>query len=130
VNVELKIPDLVLRAVGWIADKIDKTIGQVVLKNTATNTGTRSAATNTGDQSAATNTGDQSAASVEGNDSVAIASGYQSKAKASEGSAIVLCYHDDNYKLIHIRAGIAGKDVKADTFYSLDAQGEFVEVAA
>ena len=120
-NVELKIPDLVLRAVGWIADKIDKTIGQVVLKNTATNTGTRSAATNTGDQSAA---------SVEGNDSVAIASGYQSKAKASEGSAIVLCYHDDNYKLIHIRAGIAGKDVKADTFYSLDAQGEFVEVAA
>jgi hypothetical protein len=99
-------------------------------RSAATNTGYRSAATNTGGQSAATNTGDWSAASVEGKDSVAIATGYQSKAMACKGSAIVLCYRDENYKLVHIRAGIAGKDVKADTWYSLDAAGEFVEVQA
>jgi hypothetical protein len=46
---------------------------------------------------------------------------------ACKGSAIVLCYRDEDYRLIHIRAGIAGKDVKADTWYSLDADGEFVE---
>jgi len=60
---------------------------------------------------------------------VAIATGYQSKAKASAGSAIVLVYRDEDMKLVHIRAGIAGKDIKADTFYTLDAHGEFQEAA-
>jgi hypothetical protein len=95
----------------------------------ATNTGDRSAATNTGNWSAATNTGNRSAATVEGKDSVAIATGYQSKAKASEGSAIVLVYRDQDMRLIHIRAGIAGRDVKPDVFYTLDANGEFKEAA-
>jgi hypothetical protein len=99
-------------------------------QSAATNTGNQSAATNTGDWSAATNTGNQSAASVEGKDSVAITTGYQSKAMACEGSAIVLCYRDEDYRLIHIRAGIAGKDVKENTWYSLDAAGEFVELKA
>jgi hypothetical protein len=184
INAEIKIPEMVKRAVDWVMAKVDRKIEQVVTGNSATNTGYQSAATNTGDrsaatntgdqsaatntgyrsaatntgdrsaatntgdqsaatntgdqsaatntgyQSAATNTGDQSAASVEGKDSVAIATGYQSKAMACEGSAIVLCYRDENYKLVHIRAGIAGKDVKADTWYSLDAAGEFVEVQA
>ena len=129
VNLELKIPDLVKRAVDWVMARIDTKIEQVVTNNAATNTGYQSAATNTGDRSAATNTGDQSAATVEGNDSVAIAAGYQSKAKACVGSAIVLVYRDDNMRLVHIRAGIAGKDVKADVFYVLDANGEFQEAA-
>jgi len=93
----------------------------------ASNTGYRSAASNTGYYSAASNTGDRSAASVEGKHSVAMASGYKSRAKACEGSAIVLCYRDDDFNLVHIRAGIAGKDVQANTWYRLNEQGEFVE---
>ena len=93
----------------------------------ASNTGDRSAASNTGDRSAASNTGYQSAASVTGKNSVAIASGYKSKALASEGSAIVICYRDDYFNLIHIKSGIAGKDIKADTWYMLNKDGEFEE---
>ncbi|MFA0812437.1 hypothetical protein, partial [Microbulbifer epialgicus] len=86
-----------------------------------------SAATNTGNWSAATNTGDQSAAEVEGQHSVAIAVGAESKARASEGSAIVLCYRDDEGELIHIRAAIAGHgEIEPNKWYSLNESGEFV----
>ncbi len=95
----------------------------------ASNTGSRSAASNTGSRSAASNTGSRSAASVSGKDSVAVASGYQGKARACAGSAIVLCYRDDDFKLVHIRAAIAGQDgVKPDTWYRLAADGTFTEV--
>jgi hypothetical protein len=99
-------------------------------RSAATNTGYRSAATNTGDQSAAANTGYQSAASVEGKHSVAISTGYEGRAKASETGAICLVYRDENYNLIHIRAARVGQDgIKADTWYSLNANGDFVEVS-
>ncbi|CAB3624504.1 DUF7666 domain-containing protein [Achromobacter pestifer] len=100
-------------------------------RSAASNTGDYSAASNTGDYSAASNTGARSAASVEGKDSVAMASGYQGKARACAGSAIVLCYRDNNFKLVHIRSAIAGRDgVKPDTWYRLAADGAFVEVPA
>jgi hypothetical protein len=60
--------------------------------------------------------------------------GIQGKAMASAGSAIVLCYRDteegDNYgRILHIRSAIAGRDgIDADTWYQLDAIGEFVRV--
>ena len=58
-----------------------------------------------------------------------MASGYQGKARACAGSAIVLCYRDDDFKLVHIRAAIAGQDgVKPDTWYRLGADGAFIEV--
>ncbi|OAE72578.1 hypothetical protein A7J71_11200 [Achromobacter insolitus] len=95
----------------------------------ASNTGDYSAASNTGYGSAASNTGDYSAASVEGAGSVAMASGYQGKAKACAGSAIVLCYRDNDFKLVRIRSAIAGQDgVKPDTWYRLAADGTFIEV--
>ena len=95
----------------------------------ATNTGNRSAATNTGNQSAATNTGNQSAAEVKGSESVAASLGIQGRARAAAGGAIVLCYRDENDgRLVHIRASKVGENgVKPDTWYALDAEGEFVE---
>jgi len=101
-------------------------------RSAASNTGYRSAASNTGDYSAASNTGDQSAASVAGSASVAMASGYQGRAKAVEGSAIVLVNRDpDTFAIRHIRAAMVGSDgVKPDTWYSLNDEGEFFEVAA
>ena len=51
------------------------------------------------------------------------------KAKAGEGGAIVLCEHDDDGNLIHIRASKVGQHgILPDTFYTLSG-GEFVEAA-
>jgi hypothetical protein len=104
-------------------------------------TGDQSASSATGDQSASSATGDQSASLTLGNysksevpkpdsHSVAIGIGYQNKAKAAEGCALVLCYRDENYRIVHIRASKVGENgIKADTWYALDASGEFVEAA-
>ena len=98
-------------------------------RSAATNTGYRSVATNTGYRSAATNTGDQSAAEVSGKQSIAVALGWQSKAKASINGAIVCVYRNHDGELIHIKASKVGENnIKADTWYTLDEFGEFVEV--
>ncbi|HCE7114493.1 TPA: hypothetical protein ACKSGS_002499 [Pseudomonas aeruginosa] len=94
----------------------------------ASNTGDYSAASNTGDCSAASNTGYRSAAEVSGKESVAASLGIEGRARASAGSAIVLCHRDDEGRLIHIRASKVGENgVKPDTWYQLSAEGEFVE---
>ncbi|UTJ53329.1 hypothetical protein NLZ12_06300 [Klebsiella pneumoniae] len=97
-------------------------------QSAASNTGDCSAASNTGYQSAASNTGNRSAAEVSGSHSVAAAFGIESKARASVNSAIVLCYRNDEGELIHIRASKVGDNgVKPDTWYTLNADGQFVE---
>jgi hypothetical protein len=134
VKAEVGIMELVKAAVEYIISRCSAPDPRSPATNTgdqsaATNTGYRSAATNTGDQSAATNTGDQSAASVEGAHSVAVATGAEGRAKACAGSAIVLINRDDEGAIRHIRCAIAGQEIKPDTWYALDANGQFVEVA-
>ena len=98
-------------------------------RSAATNTGYRSVATNIGDWSAATNTGNRSVAEVSGEQSIAVALGWQSKAKASIDGAIVCVYRNDDGELIHIKSSKVGENnIKADTWYTLDEFGEFVEV--
>lgn len=102
------------------------------------NTGYLSAATNIGDYSSATSTGEVSMAAVTGRlssvevsgmDSVACALGECSKAKAGAGGAIVCVYRDDDGKLIHIRSAKVGKEgILPDTWYTLDADGNFIQV--
>ena len=95
----------------------------------ATNTGDLSVATNTGDWSVATNTGNRSVAEVSGEQSIAVALGWQSKAKASIDGAIVCVYRNDDGELIHIKTSKVGENnIKADTWYTLDEFGEFIEV--
>ncbi|MCZ7808839.1 hypothetical protein O9Y08_13190 [Pseudomonas aeruginosa] len=97
-------------------------------QSAASNTGYQSAALNTGNRSAASNTGDYSAAEVSGKESVAASLGIEGRARASAGSAIVLCHRDDEGRLIHIRASKVGENgVEPDTWYQLNAEGEFVE---
>ncbi len=97
-------------------------------RSAASNTGNYSAASNTGNCSAASNTGDRSAAEVSGKESVAASLGIEGRARASAGSAIVLCHRDDEGRLIHIRASKVGENgVEPDTWYQLSAEGEFVE---
>lgn len=124
IKAELTLPQFIQRGIEWIWGKIDKSLEQQIMS------GNRSAATNTGNQSAATNTGDWSAAEVSGSQSVAASLGIEGKARASEGGAIVLCYRDEDGVLIHIRANKVGENgVKADTYYQLDEDGEFVEAS-
>ncbi|MDU0862557.1 MAG: hypothetical protein E7A96_23165, partial [Serratia marcescens] len=95
----------------------------------ASNTGDYSAASNTGDYSAASNTGDYSAAEVSGSHSVAAAFGIEGKARASENSALVLCYRNDEGELIHIRASKVGENgIKPNTWYTLNENGQFEEI--
>ncbi|MDG4145895.1 hypothetical protein L5C00_10400 [Pseudomonas aeruginosa] len=146
VEAEISMPTMISRAIDWIMARLDSSVEQTVVGDTASNTGNysaasntgdysaasntgnRSAASNTGNRSAASNTGDYSAAEVSGKESVAASLGIEGRARASAGSAIVLCHRDDEGRLIHIRASKVGENgVKPDTWYQLSAEGEFVE---
>ena len=132
IETEINLPEMVKKAVEWIKGKVDWDAAKV--SNTgdwsvATDTGNRSAATNTGYRSVATNTGNRSVAEVSGEQSIAVALGWQSKAKASIDGAIVCVYRNDDGELIHIKSSKVGENnIKADTWYTLDEFGEFVEV--
>ena len=150
IETEINLPEMVKKAVEWIKGKVDWDAAKVsntgdwsaatntgyrsVATNTgdlsvATNTGDLSVATNTGDWSVATNTGNRSVAEVSGEQSIAVALGWQSKAKASIDGAIVCVYRNDDGELIHIKASKVGENnIKADTWYTLDEFGEFIEV--
>ncbi|MCM2103156.1 DUF7666 domain-containing protein [Pseudomonas aeruginosa] len=128
VEAEISMPTMISRALDWIMSKVDKSVEQTVVGETASNTGDYSAASNTGNRSAASNTGNYSAAEVSGKESVAASLGIEGRASASAGSAIVLCHRDDEGRLIHIRASKVGENgVEPDTWYQLNAEGEFVE---
>ncbi|CRQ54158.1 DUF7666 domain-containing protein [Pseudomonas aeruginosa] len=119
VEAEISMPTMISRAIDWVMSKVDKSVEQTVVGGTASNTGY---------QSAASNTGYYSAAEVSGKESVAASLGIEGRARASAGSAIVLCHRDDEGRLIHIRASKVGENgVEPDTWYQLNAEGEFVE---
>lgn len=132
IETEINLPEMIKKAVEWIKGKVDWDAAKVSNtgdQSAATNTGDQSVATNTGYQSAATNAGDQSVAEVSGKQSIAVALGWQSKAKASINGAIVCVYRNHDGELIHIKASKVGENnIKADTWYTLDEIGEFVEV--
>ena len=89
-------------------------------------TGNRSAASNTGDRSAAIVVGNHSTVIVEGKESIACGLGIQCKAKATEGSWIVLAERNNDGEILCVKTAKAGQDIKRDVFYTL-VNGEFVE---
>jgi len=53
--------------------------------------------------------------------------GAYGKAKAGKDGAIVLCNHDDNGNIRHIRASKVGENgILPDVFYTLNDDGEFI----
>ncbi|MBF8382357.1 hypothetical protein [Acinetobacter baumannii] len=101
-------------------------------KSASSATGYKSASSATGNWAASLTTGHYSESQIKDQESdqygVAIATGYEGKAKASEGSAIVLTHRNSYGEILHIRASKVGENgIKADTWYQLDANGQFVE---
>ena len=96
----------------------------------AATTGYGANAATTGEVANAATTGNWANAATTGEHAVAAALGIEGKAKAGIGGAIVICYRNDEGHLIHIRASKVGDNgIKPNVWYSLDANGEFVEVA-
>lgn len=113
IETEIKLPELIKKAIEWVFERATPENSEHVTK----------------DKKSASSTGDYGAASSTGKSSIAIASGLYGKAMASEGSAIVLCRHDDNGNTTHVRSAIAGHgEVKPLTWYTLDAEGNFKEI--
>ncbi|MFE1574419.1 hypothetical protein ACFIQG_21915 [Comamonas odontotermitis] len=78
--------------------------------------------------SPASSTGYRGAASSTGEDGAAMASGYAGKAMGAMGNALFLVHRDDDYKIVKAGAAIVGQNgIKPDVWYSLNAEGEFVE---
>ncbi len=51
---------------------------------------------------------------------------YPDRARAPNGDAIVLCYRDDEGKIIHIRSSKVGENgIEPNVWYALNAKGEF-----
>jgi len=83
----------------------------------------------TGERGAASATGERGAAWVSGKNSVACAFGTSGRAKAAAGGAVVLCHRSEDGAFVHIRACKVGENgIQPDTWYSLDAAGNFFEV--
>lgn len=113
IEAEITIPQLVTKAIEWVAARCHPD----------------DANHSKGYRSASSATGDQLASSASGIAAVALNIGYQGRARASEGGAIVLCNHDDDGNLRHIRAAKVGDHdgIRPDVFYALNDDGEFVE---
>ena len=115
IKAELKIPEIVNRAIKWVFDQSKPEDGGHA-------TGTRGAASATGYQGAASATGDQGAA---------MASGFEGRASGKDGNALFLVERETwNGPIISVWAGVVGADgIKADVFYTLKA-GKPVEVVS
>lgn len=86
----------------------------------AANSGDHSSATCSGGFSVAISCGFQSSAEAKGTHSVAVASGDNGRAAAADDCALVLVERDEEFKILSVWAGIAGKNgIKPDTFYIL-----------
>ena len=121
IKAQIQFPDLVAAAIKWVKERCDPVKAQH-------SRGDRSASSATGDRSASSATGSRSANSVEGKNAVAMNIGVYGRAKAGNDGAIVLCNHDKDYNIRHIRASKVGENgVKPDTWYVLDDNGEFKE---
>ena len=93
----------------------------------ASATGDCGAASATGDCGAASATGDCGAASATGKESIACGLGFRCKAKGAKGCWLVIAERDDYGRILLLRTvKVDGKDIKADTWYTLQ-DGQFVE---
>ena len=112
--------------VGISVDHKMKTVLANIVSEGHHATGYQSASSATGYQSSAVVIGIESRSSVDGKESIACGLGIQCKAKAAEGSWIVLAERNNDGEILCVKTAKAGQDIKRDVFYTL-VNGEFVE---
>ena len=131
IDAEIKLPDLIDRAIKWVFDRAKPESGSQATGygGAASATGDGGAASATGYGGAASATGVRGAASATGDNGAAMASGRWGSAMAAQGCALFLVYRDDNWNIVHAWAGIAGRDgIKPLVWYQLDEHGKPIEV--
>ena len=155
IKAEISIPSLITAAFEFINTRCEPASSEHATgdRSASSATGYSSASISTGDRSASSATGHSSASSATGHSSASLANGWsstseitpspeykqlhavaaafggESRVRAPEGSAIVLCYRNNEGHLIHIRASKVGDNgIKPNVWYSLDKNCEFVEV--
>ena len=131
IQAEIKLPEIIKNAVSFVMGLVNAsktTTATTGYYAHATTTGESAHATTTGGRANATTTGERANAATAGAHAVACALGFASKARASACGAIVLVCRNSAGELLQIRASKVGENgIKPDTWYSLDAQGNFVE---
>lgn len=97
IEAELKLPDIIAAAVKWVFDRAKWTDGPVAV-------------------------GPNEGATASGYGGAATASGYGGKVRGANGCALFLVQRDVNDKILHVWAGVVGRDgIKPDTWYTLKA---------
>jgi hypothetical protein len=81
-----------------------------------------------GDSARIGSSGDSARIDSTGKNAVIACAGSVTKFRASENGCIAAPWHDGNR--IRFAVGYVGENIKADTWYSISEQGEFVECAA
>ena len=129
IKTELTLGALIQAAVKFTFDRVKLTKENHVEKEkeAASATGDWSAAAATGYRGAAAATGNYGAASATGKESIACGLGFRCKAKGAKGCWLVIAEIDDYGRILLVRTvKVDGKDIKADTWYTLQ-DGQFVE---
>lgn len=85
-------------------------------------------AATTGYRANAATTGNWANAATTGEGAVSAVLGRRGKAMAGEGGAIVIAHRDDDGNLLGVKGAMVGQDgIKPGVWYTLDADGRFVE---
>ncbi len=116
IKAELSLPGIIKAAIEYTF----KRALPIAHESPASATGDQGAASATGNQGAASATGYQGAASATGNRGAAMAAGYEGSVSGSDGNALFLVERDNDHDILHVWAGIVGRDgIKPAVFYTL-----------
>ena len=132
VEAELRLPEFIATAIGWIKKLCEFSAGEIASGNysqlAASGNSSKLAASGNSSKLAASGYSSQLAAS--GYSSIAACIGLHGKVKAGKLGAIALTRWIGSEKRYRISVGYVGENgIKPDVWYSLNEDGEFVEVA-
>ena len=138
IEAELHLPQFIAAAVEWIKSACtydgknvdDGNYSQLAASGDYSKlaaSGYYSQLAASGDSSKLAASGDCSQLAASGDSSIAVASSPNCKAKAGKNGAIVLTRWVESENRYRVSVGYVGENIKADTWYKIDDQGNFVE---